>query len=273
MTTASTLGSEVDARLEAALRLAHAAGATTLPLFRAGVFEHDVKGDGTPVTLADRAAEAMLRAAIRRAFPRDAIMGEEFGEEEGTSGYRWVLDPIDGTASFMRGVPLYGTLVAVERGEESVVGVIHMPALDETVFAAKGAGAWRQRGAGAPARARVSACERLSEGLFLTTSVDYWRRMDLERALPRLESRFKSVRGWSDCYAHVLISTGRAEACVEPLVHPWDVAPMTVILPEAGGSCTDPEGNTTSRSRVSVASNGRTHAELLKALREDLALR
>lgn len=268
MAISSSLGAEVDGRLDVARGLARAAGATTLPLFQAGVIEHDVKGDGTPVTLADREAEAMLRAAIRRAYPRDAIMGEEFGEEAGSSGYRWILDPIDGTASFMRGVPLYGTLVAVERGEESVVGVIHLPALDETVFAAKGAGAWRQRGEAAPVRARVSTCARLREGLFLTTSVDYWKRVGVERSLPRLESRFRSVRGWSDCYAHVLIATGRAEACVEPLVHPWDVAPMTVILPEAGGACTDAEGVSTSRSRMSVASNGLVHGELLKALRE-----
>lgn len=268
MHIASTLGTDVDARLEAALVLARAAGATTLPMFRAGAMNVEVKGDGTPVTMADRAAEDLLRAAIRRAFPQDEIIGEEFGEQPGSSGYRWVLDPIDGTASFMRGVPLFGTLVAVELGEESVAGVIHLPALEETLFAARGTGAWHQRGDSEPARARVSGCDRLSEGLFLTTSVDYWKQVGAADALPALASKFRSVRGWGDCYAHVLLATGRAEACVEPMVHVWDVAPMTIILPEAGGACTNGEGLTTSRSRLSVASNGRVHRELLSALKE-----
>ena len=135
--------SELTKRLEFAIHAARAAGEITLGYFRKEDLAVDLKADDTPVTAADRLAETMLRGLIAESFPDDAILGEEFPEREGTSGYRWILDPIDGTKSFIHGVPLYSTLVGVEFEGRSILGVIHVPALDESVYAARGLGAWQ----------------------------------------------------------------------------------------------------------------------------------
>ena len=143
-------------RLESAVAFARQAGDFTLTHFQRDDLAVETKADASPVTVADRGAEQLLRSLIAAAFPTDGILGEELGEQPGTSGYRWILDPIDGTKSFIHGVPLFGTLVGIERGGRSVVGVIHIPALAETAYAAAGQGAWYVKGDAAPRRARVS---------------------------------------------------------------------------------------------------------------------
>jgi fructose-1,6-bisphosphatase/inositol monophosphatase family enzyme len=153
-------------RLALARRMAVAAGQHTLKYFQQGNYSVERKRDASPVTVADIEAEQLLRAAIAREYPDDAILGEEFGGTAGGSEFGWILDPIDGTKSFISGVPLYGTLVGVERGGRSVIGVVYLPALDEGVFAAKGEGCWHWRGAAEPSRARVSSRQTLSEGTF-----------------------------------------------------------------------------------------------------------
>jgi histidinol phosphatase-like enzyme (inositol monophosphatase family) len=264
---------EIGARLEAALAFAREAGAVTLRYFGArggvgaGGFEVSTKRDGSEVTTADREAEQRLRGLIERAFPGDGVLGEEFGERPSVSGWRWVLDPIDGTASFVHGVPLYGTLVACEFGGQTRAGVIHMPVLGETVYAGEGGGAWHIGREGAsPARARVSGISSTAEAMMCTTSYGYYRQAGLEPALTAVFERFGKSRGWSDCYAHVLCATGRIEAVVEPVLHPWDIAPMQVIYAEAGGRTTDWAGRPGSYHPTGVSTNGLVHEELLELL-------
>lgn len=258
---------ETQARLDAAVRFAREAGQSTLALFRRGSFEVERKPDGSEVTAADRGAEELLRARIGATFPRDAILGEEFGESGGTSGFRWLLDPIDGTTSFVHGVPLYGTLVAVEADGRAVVGAVYLPGLDEMAYARAGGGAWHVT-AGGPARAaRVSRSAPLARATVLATSADYFRRAGVHAAWDAVAARAGATRGWSDCYAHVLVATGRAEAVVEPRLQAWDIAPMQVIIEEAGGRCTDWTGRATMHAPQALTSNGLVHDELLGVLR------
>ncbi len=203
------------------------------------------KADDSPVTVADRQAEELLRRRIREAFPDDGILGEEFGEEAGSSGFRWILDPIDGTKSFICGVPLYGTLVGVERAGVSVVGVICVPALDECVYAASGGGAWYTRG-NSPARpARVSQRDRLSDAVFLTSQLDNYYPRGAHQVYLELERVAYITRMWGDCYGYLLVATGRADVMVDPVMNVWDAAALQPVLEEAGGAYTDWSGRAT----------------------------
>lgn len=263
---------EVRVRLELALEAARAAGGVTLRYFQSDDLGERRKDDGSPVTNADTEAEQTLRAAIEDAFPGDAIVGEELGETPGegggTSEYRWVLDPIDGTVSFVHGVPLYGVLIGIFQGDSPVAGVIHIPALAETVYGALDGGAWWIPGAGQDARpARVSKIDRLDEAMVLTTGLEYFVQMGTEAVFGRLSERCKRVRGWSDCYAHVLLATGRCDAVVEPTIKIWDVAPLPAILGELGGVVSDWHGEHDLVSGHAIATNGHVHGQLLDVVR------
>jgi len=197
---------------------------------------------------------------IRQAFPTHAILGEEGGLTPGTARVRWTIDPIDGTVSFIHGVPVYAVLVAAEVDGVPAAGVIHLPALGETVDAARGLGCrWNGR------RARVSSTQKLSEATVLTTSV---RALESE-GIPfrRVASRTRRQRGWGDAYGHALVATGRADAMIDPGLKRWDVAPLFPILCEAGGEITDWRGLPEPTSENFVSSNGMVHAALLRLLR------
>jgi histidinol-phosphatase len=263
-------------RLAVALEAAFEAATLTQYYFRRQTLPTEEKPDGSPVTIADREAEQQIRRTIQSRFPADAILGEEFGETPGTSGFRWILDPIDGTKSFVRGVPLYGMLLAVEHRGQSVLGIIHMPALGETVYATRGSGAWHRtsNNHGDPhdrhqphlQPARVSTAASVASALLCTTSFSYTARHH-NAEFHQLASACRSIRGWSDCYAHLLVATGRAEAAIEPLIHIWDVAPMIPIMREAGGRYTDWTGRETHLSPTGLSSNGRVHDSILNILR------
>jgi len=194
------------------------------------------KDDGSPVTIADRAGERHLRSLIRARFPKDAILGEEFGEEPGTSGYRWVLDPIDGTVSFIRGVPLWGTMIGVEHLGARVAGVIEMGGIDERVWGAHGEGAWHQRKAASPVALRMSKGPTLAHAMVCTTSFDYFVKAGMAERYAALGASTGSTRGWSDCYAFLLLVTGKIDAVVEPWMRRWDVAAPQAIVEAAGGA-------------------------------------
>ena len=251
-------------RMDLALAAAREAGQATLTYFQ----QHDLKvirkADNTPVTRADQEAEQLLRERIRAIFPDDAIVGEEWGELRGSSGYRWILDPIDGTKSFISGVPLYGTLVGVEYQGQSVIGVIYIPGLDECVYAATGAGAWHTRGNAPPRAARVSQTRQLSEGLFLVSQVDSFAERQAADAYTRLEKKASITRSWGDCYGYLLVATGRAEAMVDPLMSIWDAAALQPILQEAGGTFTDWQGRPTIDAGEGVGTNGLVLEEVLQ---------
>ena len=258
-------------RLEFARGIAQRAGGLTLQYFQRDGLQIDRKSDDSPVTIADREAEKLLRAEIAAAYPDDAILGEEFGEQQGASGYRWILDPIDGTKSFIHGAPLYTTLVGVEHEGRSQVGVIYAPATEEMVFAATGGGAWVTRAGSEPAPARVSTVATLAESLFLTTEIASFSKNRPRDALDvylELQRAARLARTWGDAYGYLMVATGRAEVMIDPEMNLWDAAPLQPILTEAGGSFTDWQGQPSIHSGEGVATNGRVLAEVLAITRE-----
>ncbi|HEX4145306.1 MAG TPA: histidinol-phosphatase [Pirellulales bacterium] len=254
---------ELTARLELALAAAHEAGRLTLDYFARADLAVELKADDSPVTIADRQAEELLRARVSAKFPDDAILGEEFPERPGTSGFRWILDPIDGTKSFIHGVPLYGTLVAVEFQRRGVVGVIAIPALDEWVYAAVGQGAWHVRGGRPPVRAAVSQTPRLADSLFCTSDDTHWGGCGRQTVLERLQAAARLSRTWGDCYGYLLVATGRAELMVDPAMSVWDAAALQPVLEEAGGTFTNWRGEPTIHSGEGIATNGKILSEVL----------
>jgi histidinol-phosphatase len=245
--------------LAVAVEAAHAAGRHALASF-GGRLDVEWKSDGSPRTAADVEAEVILRGVIRSAFPRHGLLGEEGGEQAGSEPVRWILDPIDGTRTYLRGVPLFGTLVGVEVAGEPVVGVIHLPALGETVAAAQGLGCtWNDR------PCRVSACRQLAEAL--VTGTDLVGKARGAGAFGRLAERSGLLRTWGDCYAYALVATGRAEVALDPEMNLWDSAPLLPILEEAGGRFTDWSGRRTVRGTGALATNGPLHDEVLSILR------
>ena len=258
---------DISKRLELAVEVAREAGMITLEHFRDADLLVERKADDSPVTVADRRAEEHLRRRISDGFAGDAILGEELPDRPGDSGFRWILDPIDGTKSFIHGVPLYGTLVAVEHQDQPVLGVIRIPALDQCVYAAAGRGAWLVEGKRPPRAVKVSACDELSESLFLTSEVDSFDEIDRRDAYFKLQDAARLSRTWGDCYGYFLVATGRAEVMVDPVVAVWDIAAAMLIIEEAGGSFTDWDGQRTYRSGNAIATNGRLHEAVLAAIR------
>jgi histidinol phosphatase-like enzyme (inositol monophosphatase family) len=258
---------DIASRWEAAQSLSQLAGRLTLDYFQRGSYDVERKSDDSPVTAADRGAERLMREEIEQRFPQDAIVGEEFGEQTGSSGYTWILDPIDGTKSFISGVPLYSVLVGVTYERTSVVGVILLPALGECVHAASGHGAWWNRGDDEPAAARVSSCRPLSEGLFVTSQVDSFGECNAGEAYRQLERAAYITRTWGDGYGYLLVATGRAVAMVDPVMNVWDAAALQPILTEAGGTFTDWQGEATIHSGNGVATNGHVLEEVLRITR------
>jgi histidinol-phosphatase len=255
---------ELDRRMAVARVAAVLAGKITLRHFQTG-FERETKPDGSVVTVADRQSEQLLRRTIAKAFPDDGILGEEYGEQPGRSRYRWILDPLDGTLSYAQGVPLYGVLIGVQDREtgQCPIGVIHMPALAEMVYARKGRGCTWERAA-KTARAHVSEVDRLDGAVMLAT--DFWNVPSeaRRRALARLARRTRVQRTWADCYGYLLVATGRAELMLDPIMKIWDAAPMPVILEEAGGRFTDWSGRPDITGECGLASNGRLHQAALE---------
>jgi histidinol phosphatase-like enzyme (inositol monophosphatase family) len=254
-------------RLSLAVRIARSAGALTLRYFRRPDLAVERKDDASPVTVADRAAEQHLRDEIAAVFPDDAILGEEFPAKHGSSGYRWILDPIDGTKSFISGVPLYSTLVGVEQEGQSTIGVIEVPALDERVWAAVGGGAWTVIGDAPPRQAQVSTKSRLADGLFVASQVDNFASRGRGEAFLRLQAAAGITRTWGDGYGYLLVATGRAEAMVDPVMNVWDAAALLPVVTEAGGTFTDWRGEATIHGGEGIATNGRVFEEVMRLVR------
>lgn len=255
--SAAPLGELMEFAVDAAVR----AGAITLQHFQTGL-EAETKSDASPVTIADREAERMLRSLIATRFPDDGILGEELGVTRPDAPRRWILDPIDGTRSYVRGVPLYGVLIALEEAGRVLLGVAHFPALRETVVAARGLGCWWNG-----SRARVSDVARLADSLVLTTDAENMERSGRGPAWNAVRARAGAVRTWGDCYGHLLVATGRAEAMLDPVLADWDAAALSPIVEEAGGVFTDWAGNCTHRGGSGIATNARVADEVRAALR------
>ncbi|MEK6703562.1 MAG: histidinol-phosphatase [Planctomycetota bacterium] len=255
-------------RLQLAVSIAREAGDLTLKYFRAANLQVDSKRDGTPVTIADRDAEKLLRAKVGQRFPADALLGEEFGDSPGTSGYQWIFDPVDGTKSFVCGVPLYGTIVAVMKDDQPVIGVINMPALNELVYASVGGGAWLSVAGAPPVSAKVSTVGDLSDAVTVFTAPEVWRQAARWPEFERLCNASRLSRGWSDCYGCVLLATGRADVWAEPSISLWDVAAAVPIIEEAGGRYTDFAGRRAWLTGNCIATNALLHAQAIAVLND-----
>lgn len=242
--------------LDFAVDLARGAGEITLHYFHHPP-KPEHKADGSFVTAADREAESYLRARINERFPEDAVFGEEEGEHAGSSGRRWIVDPIDGTYAFVHGVPLYGVLLGLEIAGEPSVGVVNLPALGELACAARGLGCYLN-----DKPARVSATASLEEALLLSTDFGLCERYGFGRACDELQRRAHSRRTWGDCYGHVLVATGRAEVMLDPVMNVWDCAALLPIIEEAGGTFTDWRGRRTIEGGNAVATNGALFREV-----------
>lgn len=254
-------------RLALLLQVAIGAGRVTLEHFRTASLQVEAKADDSPVTIADRSAEQWARAEIAQAYPDDTVQGEEFAEAAGTSRYRWIIDPIDGTKSFICGVPLYSTLVALELDDEPIAGVIQIPALGETVIAATGYGAWYRAGENAEwQRAQVSQKSELSSAVVLTSQTDLFAQRGAGAAFAELERACWVSRTWGDGYGYLLVATGRAELMVDACCNAWDVAAMLPILSEAGGRFTAWNGAANCRGGDGLGSNGLLHEQALQFL-------
>ncbi len=258
----------LDLRLavDTARRAVRAASAASLRHFRRGV-RVEVKPDRTPVTAADRDSEAAIVRVIRRAFPGHAILGEESGTHPGDAGWRWIVDPIDGTRGFTRGGSFWGPLVALERRGELVVGAMALPALGETCWAARGRGAWMQRGRGKPRRLRVSGVADWAQATLSVGEMRFLLAPERAGAVERLAATAASARCYGDLAGCAMVITGRAEAWIEAGVKLWDLAALKVLVEEAGGRFTDLEGRPTAASGHCLASNGLVHRHVLAAFR------
>jgi histidinol-phosphatase len=264
------VGSLMRRRLDLALGLCDTADGISLRHFRTDLHV-DVKPDHTFVTEADRAIEELARREIISAFPDDGLVGEEYGEQPALSGVRWYIDPIDGTHNYLRGIPIFATLIAVEAGSDIELGVVSAPALGSRWFAWRGGGAWTidQRGDRRKHRQlRVSGISRIEEAqLVYSSPVDNEQSPELPGFRTTIERAWRD-RGFGDFWGYVLVAEGAAEAMVEVGMHSWDLAPMRVLLEEAGGRLTDLSGEPTIHGSGAIASNGALHDELVRALHE-----
>lgn len=236
-------------QLEFALDAAWDAGRVTLRYFQTDVAV-ERKDDESPVTIADREAEQVLRARIERRWPEAGIVGEEFENKESRSGLTWIVDPIDGTKSFIHGVPLYGILIALVDDGGPLVGVTHFPALNETIYAANGQGCyWNGR------RAHVSEVDSLSDATIVTSALKHFAPQGKSAAWQRLVDATSVQRTWGDAYGYALVATGRADIMVDPIMAVWDAGPLQVIIQEAGGHFTDWQGAPTIHGGEGIATN------------------
>jgi len=241
---------ELKKLLDFAVHLARDAGAITYRHFK-GSFVAERKADNSFVTVADREAERHMRACIEEAFPDDSILGEEEGEKSGSSNRRWVIDPLDGTYSFVHGVPLYGVLIGVEIAGEPILGVVNLPVLSELVYAGRGLGCFWN---GEPAR--VSSTPSLDQALLLATDFGECGLYGFGSVTESLQRQVQARRTWGDAYGHVLVATGRADIMLDPAMEVWDCAALLPILEEAGGTFTDWRGTRTIHGSNAISTNG-----------------
>jgi histidinol phosphatase-like enzyme (inositol monophosphatase family) len=243
--------------LQAVAELARLAGDAAHELFQRRDVEIEIKSDGSPVTIADRRAEAVAREWIRKRFPQDGVLGEEMGLDRENARRRWIIDPIDGTKAFVRGVPLWGTLIAVAEGNDVLAGAAYFPAMNELVAAAPGEGCWWN-----DARARVSSTSTLDSATVLTTDDRFPDRLERRERWVALSGRAGVARTWGDCYGYLLVATGRAEVMVDDIVSPWDAAAFAPIIAEAGGVLTDWSGVATAFGGDLIATNAELAGEV-----------
>jgi histidinol-phosphatase len=235
--------------LDVVAELATLTGNVALSRYRKGIAV-DLKRDASPVTEADRAAERFARDWIARRFPEHGVTGEEFGDTNPSARFRWFIDPIDGTRTFVAGVPLWGTLIALCEGESVIAGAAAYPAAGESVAAAIGEGCWSNG-----SRCAVSTTTTLDRAVVLTTDERFSATPHRREGWQKLAAAAATARTWGDCYGYLLVATGRADVMVDGIMMPWDAAPFLPIITEAGGVFVDYSGRTTAFGDGTIASN------------------
>jgi len=245
----------LDERVAPAAELARLTGTVALRHYRSNLTV-ETKADGSPVTIADRAAETAARAWVQSRFPADGVLGEELGEERPGAARRWIIDPIDGTKSFVHGTPLWGSLVALCEGERVLAGAAYFPAVDELVAAAPGAGCWWNG-----RRCHVSTVNSLGAATVLTTDERFRERPERKTGWRALAQAASISRTWGDCFGYLLVATGRAEVMCDPVMSVWDAAALQPIIEEAGGVFTDWSGVPTAFGGSTIATNRELAAE------------
>jgi histidinol-phosphatase len=252
---------KLDEYLTFGIETAYLAGRLTLGYYQTGT-RPDFKADDSPVTAADRQAEQLIRTRIEARYPAHAIVGEEFGEKDGQdASFRWFIDPIDGTQSFVRGVPLYGVLIGLEIDGVVEVGVAYFPALDEMLAAATGLGCWWNG-----RRAHVSETSELARACMSFTDAGAFVRYGRAEAWQRLQQATYFRGGWGDAYGYMLVATGRVELMLDPVMSAWDAGPFPPILREAGGYFGDWQGNVTIYGHEGMATTGKLLPEVLRVI-------
>jgi histidinol-phosphatase len=243
----------------AAVEAARAAGEIAMKYYH-GDFQVTIKPDQTPVTQADREAEQAIKTVLRRAFPGHGFLGEEWGEE-GPKDRRWIIDPIDGTRNFIRRVPIWAVLIGLEEAGEVTAGVVFNPASNEMFWARRGDGAWADG-----ERLRVSTCSELTDATLLHADLHLLRRAGYWNPFIRLVDGCARTRGFGDYYGYGLVASGKAEIYLETDLKPWDIAPVKILVEEAGGRLTDFTGRPTIYDGSVLASNGHLHEAALAVL-------
>ena len=249
--------------------LADTADSISLSRFRSLNLQVAEKPDLTPVTDADTAVEKALRATLARTRPRDAVFGEEFGATEAPAGpghRRWVIDPIDGTKNYIRGVPIWATLIALMDGDQVVVGLVSAPALQRRWWAATGHGAYAGRHASAATPIRVSGVRRLADASFCYSSLPSWDEIGRLPAMLEIMNRCWRSRAYGDFYGYMLVAEGAVDIMVEPELSLWDLAALVPIVTEAGGTFSDLSGRPGPGQGSAVATNGVLHGDVLERL-------
>jgi len=259
-------GRDVPADLSVALELAARADAITLDRFGALDLRIDTKPDLTPVTDADHAVEADLREILTRKRPDDAVLGEEYGGTATFSGRQWVIDPIDGTKNFVRGVPVWASLVALLENGVPVVGVVSAPALNRRWWAGHGLGAFAAVGGTTPRRLSVSAVADLGSASLSFSSLSGWADLGLRDRFVALTDAVWRVRAYGDFFSYCLVAEGAVDIAAEPEVKLWDLAPLDILVREAGGAFTSLDGAAGPHGGSAVATNGRLHGQVLAGL-------
>ncbi len=246
--------------IEYALKVVKASERITLKYFHSR-FRIDYKSDRSPVTIADKSCEKFLMGELSKKFPQHGFFGEEFGDRSAGSEFRWIIDPIDGTRNYTRGIPYWGTLCGLERNGEMVAGIMALPALKKTYYASKKHGAFCNG-----KRMRVSKLKELEKSTVVFGGLSYFVGTKYERGFLDIVKASYHDRGFGDCFGYTFVAEGRAEAMLDPIVSPWDVAAIKPIIEEAGGVFTDFEGNPTIYSRTGLAGNPYLHEIILEKL-------
>jgi len=247
-------------RYDAAVTIARQAGDFARGWYDRG-FDVEWKVDRSPVTVADKGAEALIRRELKEYFPHDAFLGEEYGDEPGSSGYRWIIDPIDGTRSFVRHIPIWATLIGLEFEGEQIGGVAYAPVMGNLYRGLRGDGVYMD-----DRRVRVSDVATLDKALMCYSSIGWFRKAKREHVFLELASKTERQRGFGDFYGFVLVAQGACELMIEHGVHSWDVAATKVLVEEAGGTFTDWNGVPTIDAPDVCASNGKLHEAALEIL-------